>query len=305
MPITVKPGDPMVVIDLGDAGTVEISAKYIAKATVPDPQPNPQPVGKTHAVYYMCWPTSGSPAFASIPAQFNEIRLAFAQSGPQGLRLVGSGSQSSDVFKTAIWNRRKAGTRVLISIGGQSGAVDTSNVAKFVADIEAIISTQTGPVDGIDWDVEAAALNKANVLAINQALIKAHPDWRISFAPNGSNVDAYLPVAVETYRSITRNVVYGQQFYDAVVTWGAAAGRINAAINAGLPPGVLLLGMMNPMSNEPAATQAKRWTVEVCAGFIRSALQSWKGFGGAYVWEAGRQRNADYAIQVGSALASS
>lgn len=321
MTLKIKLDEPLVEVDLGGGRTLRLTAHIVGGTPDPDPdpdptpepepEPQPQPASKTHAVYYMCWSNSGSPLFVKVNAAYNEIRLAFAQSiysaalGRKVLRLVGAGSQNVEEFKKAIAERRKKGHRVLLSIGGEHGAVDIANPENFAEDIEGIMRDQTGPLDGIDWDVEASALVKDKVMAVNRLVVAKHATWRISYAPNGNNIDQYLPVAVETYRSVTKNVAYGQQFYDAPVTWNDVTWRVNQAKAAGLPAEVILLGMMNPVAGESAEKRAKRWAVADCVAYVKNAKAL--GLGGAYCWEAGRDQepgegNASYPTAVASAL---
>jgi hypothetical protein len=303
--ITIAAGD---VIDVDTPlGTISLTVSFAARPGTPpvDPQPNPQPVGKLHAVYYMMWSTSGSPKFADLPKSFNQVRLAFAQTSWDAtlkrnvLRLVGSGSQDLATLKTSVQDARRRGVQVLISIGGQHGAVAIGTVDDFVRDI-ANISDSLGGLDGIDWDVEASVLDGQKVLAIDTALQKKFSNWVISYVPNGGNVGQYLPVAIASLK-VGNNVIYGQQFYDTEVSVGGAEGRIKEAISAGIPASRIYVGMMNPDPRETASLNLKRWTVEQCVSNMTYLLGRYPLLGGA-LWEAGRKDSPRYAVEVGKVL---
>jgi hypothetical protein len=142
-------------------------------------------------------------------------------------------------------------------------------------------------------------------LAINMGVTALRPNWIIGFVPHGGNVDQYLPVAVATVKAGMR-VQYGQQFYEATVSYNDAHWRIQQAIAAGIPVKSIYIGMMNWVQGWSDAAPDHFWDVNTCVSNMQRFLAEWPALLGAAYWEAGRiarsQDSATYPDRVGTVL---
>lgn len=246
---------------------------------------------KSVVLYHMMWSTSGSPALSSTPVNVNVIRMAFAQGDPPAL--TGWASDGQAEFVASANALRARGVRMTVSIGGAGGHVNIANRQTFVDGIMEI--NRIIPLDGLDWDLEGAAMDQSDVLWISAELKRLRgSDFAITMAPNGSNIDEYLPIALALHEAgnLTR---IGQQFYDAVVTKEAAMHRIDQAVAAGVPVEKYEIGMM--VGSEPIY-----WTVDTCVDNVNYFKAKYPGIGGGYLWEAKRAGTADWADSVGKLL---
>lgn len=275
-------------------GGVDYDVTLTPVTSPPTPVPTPTPVARrANVVYYMMWRTSGSPTLDRIPASVTELRLAFLQGAPS---LVGFGPYTdATAFRAALAPLRERGVRITGAVGGQAGAVNTAARDAFLAGVDNV--HKQVPLEGLDWDVEAAALRADDTLALSQA-VRDRYGWQVSMAPNGTNVDTYLPVGVELHRRGLLST-FGQQFYDAVVSYDAALGRIRAAVAAGIPADRYTVGMMLPRTGEDPATFAKRWTAQQCVDNMTALRTLYPGIG-SYLWEAGRPATLDTATRIGA-----
>jgi len=252
----------------------------------PTPTPDPDPVGSypsaVVSVYKMMWSVNG-PNISSIAAGCNEIRLSFLQGSPP--TQVGWGSQGQSSALSDIAAKVAAGVRIIWSIGGAGGAINTGARSTF---LDGIASARLGGnLHGIDWDIEASSLNQGDVVWISTQLKSLYgSEFAITMAPNGSNVGQYLPTAVALHRAGALDN-YGQQFYDAPVSLGAAKGRISEAIGAGLPESKISVGMM-------IGNSANYWTNAQCRSYYTDIRNTWPGIRKAYLWEASRSGTAEW-----------
>lgn len=270
--------------------SVTLSTSTVMPPVDPRVDPPATDESKTLAVYQMMWPGSGK-TITTVPAQCNEIRLAFAQGSQPAL--VGWANDGQAAFVAAAAAFRARGGRVVVSIGGEGGYVSTANHTSFLAGIANIRSQMGGNLDGIDWDIEASSMNPADVVAINLALKAAYgPLFRVSFAPNGSNIDQYLRAAVACQRAGCLDS-FGQQFYDSEVPVSDALWRVRQAIDAGIPANKITIGMM-------IAPDARHWTVQQCSDNYKRLLTAVPGLNGAYLWESSRPGTAQWANDVGA-----
>jgi len=238
------------------------------------------------SVYKMMWSSNG-PKLSDIPSGVNVIRLAFAQGSPPSL--VGWGNQEQSSFLSDVAVVRSRGGKILVSVGGSDGAVDTSNREAFLRGIDAI--NRQVKLDGLDWDIEASQMNQADVVFLAQQLKKTYgSSFAITFAPNGGNVDEYLPTALACHRAGVLDE-YGQQLYDSEVSVGAAEGRIQQALDAGLPQEKLSVGMM-------IASDRQHWTNTQCAENMKAIRQRWPGITKAYLWEASRSGTTQWVADM-------
>lgn len=263
-----------------------------ADSPPPPPPPPPTPAGgRQLSVYVKMWPGSKLPGLAEIARPgITEVRLAFMQ----GTKLVGWGSQTPAQARDDVEQLRGRGVRITASIGGESGSVNTADRTGWLAGIGAL-HAQIG-LDRIDWDVEASALRADDVLAISDSV---HARWGIlsTMAPNGSNVGAYLPVAVELHR---RGLLaaYGQQFYGSGggVSLADAKRRISEAVQAGIPARLIQVGMW--VGSEP-----KQWPMTTCENNLRAIGLQWRDIGGAYAWSETHAEIAEWARRMAAVLA--
>lgn len=239
---------------------------------------------KEIAVYNMSWSNSGA-ALSALPAKTNVIRLAFATQGSGQLRMVGYGPEGKSAFLSTLATRRSGGAKIIASIGGAGYPIDLSNTSARVSDI-VYIANDLGGLDGIDIDIEASTLNQSHVLSFAAALKSQFgANFAISMAPNGSNVSTYLTVAVALHNAGNLDS-YGQQFYDAEVSLAAAKGRIQQALDAGLPASKIAVGMM-------VGSSSVYWTNAQCRNYMTDIRDSY-GITKAYLWENSRAGTSEW-----------
>jgi hypothetical protein len=271
----------------GAGYTVELNYE-LPPGVDPTPVPDPDPVGNypsaVVSVYKMMWSTNG-PNISSIASGCNEIRLSFLQGDPP--TQVGWGAQGESSTLADIAAKVAAGVRIIWSIGGQGGAINTGSRTNFLNGIASARSALGGNLHGIDWDVEASSLNQSDVVFISTQLKSLYgSEFAITMAPNGGNVGQYLPTAVALHRAGALDN-YGQQFYDAPVSLAAAKGRISEAIGAGLPESKISVGMM-------IASDSNHWTNAQCRSYYTDIRNTWPGIRKAYLWEAQRAGTAEW-----------
>jgi len=151
------------------------------------------------------------------------------------------------------------------------------------------------PLDGLDWDIEGAAMDQADVVWISKELKRLRGDrFAITMAPNGSNIDDYQAIANELHRQDALDFI-GQQFYDAVVSKEAALGRVRQLVSGGLPQEKVGIGMM-------VGPDDKYWTVEECLEAVRFIKATYPNVRGGYLWEAGRAGTSDWSSRLASTL---
>jgi Glycosyl hydrolases family 18 len=233
------------------------------------------------AVYKMIYANSGSAPIGSIPSGCNEIRLAFAFGSPLGL--AGYGPEGKTALISAMSAFRAAGKRVILSVGGSGNSVTMSNATNFISQFDAIRTDLAGNVDGMDFDMEASGFTTQQAVDIAVGLKSRYGSaFAITMVPNGGNVSTYLPAAVAMHNAGALDN-YGQQFYDSQVSLSAAEGRIDEAINNGVPASKISVGMMNP----PGSVSNGYWDNPTCAANM-TAIRDKYGIHKAYYWEGAR-----------------
>ena len=165
-------------------GECEVLEKGKQMATLPNPL-----IG----AYFACYDSS-CPTLANTPTDprgvngYNTIFIfQVLPSGTSGkLSFDCSAVQSQASLKADIAAKRAAGICVILSFGGSGGYLAIKNQAiasTFISSLEAII-TAIGPVDGLDWDIEAGALYAAQMTSIGLALkAKYGAGFAITMAP--------------------------------------------------------------------------------------------------------------------------
>ncbi len=273
------------------------SVKFASGSTTPtDPggttgtAPMPFPA-KAAGLYHMMWSNSKSPKLSTTPANINVIYLAFAQGDPPSL--VGWTAQGEASFVTDAKALRAKGVRMVISVGGAQGYVNTSSRQNFVNGIMNINSKI--PLDGIDWDIEGSALNAGDIVWISTELKRLRgSNFAITMAPGGGHIHSYPPVAVELHKANALDLI-GWQFYDTVVSKEAALSRVNSLVSAGIPINKIGVGMM-------VGDADTYWTVDECITNFNYIKASHPNIRGGYLWEAGRAGTGDWANRVAPLL---
>lgn len=258
----------------------------VGPVPTPTPAPTPAPAGRTIAVYVM----DGVGNVSQVPRECNQIRVAFLQ----GSTLVEWGGDTPAQTAAALtaWRAGASDRRVLLSVGGQGGAVNLGALTVAFDRID-----DTFPVDGIDWDIEAGALDVPTAVAVSKALAKGREaSWVTAFTPpGGPPVTPYLEAAKQCQAAGLR-VQFGQQLYDTRIALAdvlAATGRAVTALGA---PSVVI-GCM--VGTDPA----KYSTVTLWETYAAAVRKQWPDIGGAYLWESARDGTAAWATAMGRALA--
>ncbi len=243
---------------------------------------------KVTALYHMMWSNSGSPQLRNTPAQVNVVNLSFLR-GSGVPRLPGWASQSQASFVADAKLLRARGVRIVASVGGEGSDVNLANREAFVQGVMNL-NAQI-PLDGLDWDIEGAAMGSSDVVWISKRLKTLRGNsFAITMAPNGNNIDQYRSIAVELHKQNALDLI-GQQFYDAVVSKEAAKWRVGQLVDAGIPQSKISIGMM-------VGSAAQYWTVDECLVATRFIKASYPGIRGGYLWEAGRAGTAEWAARL-------
>lgn len=247
--------------------------------------PVAQPTGRTLAVYMM----DGVGTIGQVPPECNQVRVAFIQGG--GLVEWGGDSPSTTASQLSGWRAAAASRAVLPSIGGQGGAVDMSSVAAAVRRVES-----TFPCDGVDWDVEASALDVARVVAVSRQLAAGREStWLTAFTPPGGPPVAVYLEAARRCQDAGLRVQFGQQLYDTRITLDDVLRQTSLAVSR-LGENSVVLGCM--VGSDPA----KYSTVAQWESYMRAVRDRWPGIGGAYLWESSRQGTAEWAQRMAGVL---
>ncbi len=268
--------------------TFSQSTPETVDAASEDPMPFPE---KAAGIYHMMWDTSESPPLSSTPANINVVYLAFAQGDPPSM--VGWTDQGEDTFISEADDLRDRGVRMILSLGGAHGHINTSNRQGIVDGVMDINSKV--PLDGIDWDVEGSTLNGDDIVWISTELKRLRgSDFAITLAPGGGAIHSYPPVAVELEKAGALDFV-GWQFYDTAVSKEDALNRVNSLVSVGIPIGKIGVGMM-------VDNTEKHWTVEECIDNFSHIKENHPDIGGGFLWEAGRPGTEEWASKVGPLL---
>lgn len=276
---------------------VELSADEApGSSTSPDPAV-PTAGGyplRALSIYKMMYSTSPAFALDTAPPETNVVRLAFAVGSSP--RLLGYGPEGEQRFKSTLSAWAASGRRVVVSCGGSGNATSTTDRAAFLAGVRAI-RADLGPDNchGWDWDIEKGTQTEDDLYALSMAMKEAYGDaWSISFVPG--DIDLYRKVAARLAAAGALDE-YGQQFYDAEVSEKAMMDRLAQAIDGGIPPERMSIGMM-------IAGDAKHWTNDVCVQRLAAARARYPGITKAYLWEGSRAGTARWAADMARGVAS-
>ncbi len=245
----------------------------------------------TVALYQMIYSSNT----LSMGFSANQYRLAFGFEQGGILQLAGGTSSGLATLKSTCEAKRAAGIRIILSLGGAHNTVNTGDRTGTANKIIAAAAT-VGGIDGIDWDIETgASFPTAGAIAISAAL-KANygANFGVTMAPNGSNIGAYLPAAVQLQQAglLTE---FGQQFYDAPVTLAQAKFRVGEAINAGIPASKYSVGMMIQ------AGSGSHWTNAQCLSYMAD-IRATFGVRRAYLWESQRTGTSQWVTDMNAIL---
>lgn len=251
------------------------------------------------AGYQMLW-SSDHDVLGSLPAQVNVVRLAFFNDGgtsPGGASpgIVGY----TDAGKATMFSQLRAfvnrGGKVTLSLGGGGQTLSLANPTNVVNRIKAVMTdlsdAQGTVITGIDWDIESGDFTDAGVFSVSQQLVQAFgANFAITMVPNGGNIGTYLPTAkrLNTAGYLTS---FGQQFYDAPMTYSAIDGRVNEYLSNGLPISKYAVGMMiGTDSSHPTEATYNSWFIQL--------QQAHPGLDRAYLWELSRPGTAQWAADM-------
>ena len=238
--------------------------------TSPDPQPYPARVA---AAYSQLYADSTAPPLSDVPGSINVVNLAFAAGTP--LALVGASPQGEEALLRDVRGLRSQGARVVLSIGGADGEVDTTARQAIVDSVLAI--NERIPLDGIDWDIEQSAVVPDDIVAISTELVKRRGDhFAVTLAPNGSTIDAYLPIARELAERGLLTMI-SQQFYDAPVSTPDALRQVQRIRDAGVPENRIGIGMM-------VGDSAGDWSIDECLDAVSAIRATYPEVRGGFLW---------------------
>jgi hypothetical protein len=268
-------------VHVGDSVTWRFDAE-------PDPTPNPAPTPATGAligVYMKVWNVDRVRA-ADLPAAANAVFLGFARNTPGAPpAMSGDTAFGLDVLKADLADLRTSGIAVGVSLGGSKGGIFYDNPATFVDGL-AQIHERLGGFDLLDIDSEQGVLTTSAIAAIDDRLATRLPNVRWTAAPNGSYIDAYLPIVAELSRR-GRLRYTAQQFYEGprAITADDVRDRIRQALGKGIPADQIGIGMM-------VGSTYQYWTPDQCESIYRMAVEEF-GVHHAYVWDLPRYGTAE------------
>jgi len=227
----------------------------------PPPSPMPAPSGHWLVGY---WHNFTNPSGATFPISqvsndWDTIIVSFADNAGNGnISFTVDPNAGTDAqFIADVAAKRKAGKKVVLSVGGQNGSISLDNatmVTNFVSSAYAII--QKYGFDGIDLDLETGvsqntALQTNLVTAMRQLKAKVGPNFYLSMAPEhpyvqggyvayGSIWGAYLPIIDALRADLTE--IHVQYYNNGGFTYDNAGNQqVQEGTVDGLVAGSLML----------------------------------------------------------------
>jgi len=262
------------------------SVVSVLAKVAPDPEPGTMVYPAREIALYKMMFSTNQPLLSTTPPEVNVVRMAFGMGSP--LALIGYGIDGRAEFIRQANIMRGKGIPFVLSVGGSAGVLDLTNADAFVASCVAI-KNDLGFLDGLDWDNEKGPNVPSQIRAIENALVKKFGSgFAITYTPG--DIDTYLKCAVACHQA-GQLTSYGQQFYDAEVSVDAAAGRIQQAINAGIPIQKISVGMM-------IASDAKHWTNAQCKANMIELRRRFPELRRVFLWEASRAGTAQWAADM-------
>ncbi len=266
------------------SGPVELTEE---EAPEPVPTPTPTPTqGPTISVYMM----DGVGRLDQIPAECTQIRVAFLQG--TGLVEWGGDSPATTAEGLTRWRAANVRRETVISAGGQDGLVGIEQIPATLSSI-----ARTMPIDGLDWDIEAGALNVDQSVRISKACAENRPNWLTCFTPPGGPPVARYLDAAEKCQDAGLRVQFSQQLYDTRITLEDVMRQMKLAVDRLGAPSVLL-GCM--VGDNPA----KYSTVAQWVAYMKAVKAEWPTIGGAFLWESSRPGTAAWAKGIAGVLSS-
>jgi myo-inositol-hexaphosphate 3-phosphohydrolase len=239
--------------------------------------------------YKLMWSSDSS--VLNVPTNGTELRLAFGRGDPPILSDGGWSAAGQTAAVANLAQRRQAGQKIIWSIGGEGGTVNTANRSGFVNGVKAfaakLAAVSGGGLDGLDWDIEVgSSFPTADVIAISSQL-KADlgANFAITMAPNGNNKAAYRAAAAQMHAAGCLDNI-GQQYYDAPVSLSVAIGNLQEYINAGIPASKMSVGMF--MSSNVAGGS---WSLSTCVTNM-TAIRQQLGIRRCYLWTNNSENGA-------------
>lgn len=138
--------------------------------------------------YWKKWKSDNSVTLGDVDPRYNVVFLAFAESaGTDGTLAFEQYVQSNDSFRADLKKLQDRGTRVVLSIGGQSSRVHIDSEAKR----QKVLNSLVGLVDkygfdGIDWDIENQSIHVDNIVWVSNALKDRYgKGFAVTITPQG------------------------------------------------------------------------------------------------------------------------
>ncbi len=226
------------------------------------PAPSPAPASGHWLIGY--WhdftnPSGNTFPISQVTNDWDVIVVAFADNAGNGnISFTVDPNAGTDAqFIADVAAKRKAGKKVVLSVGGQNGSISLDNateVTNFVNSAYAII--QKYGFDGIDLDLETgvtsgAAIQTNLITAIKQLKAKVGPSFYLSMAPEhpyvqggyiayGSIWGAYLPIIDALRNDLTE--IHVQYYNNSSFTYdNASMQTVQQGTVDGLVAGSLML----------------------------------------------------------------
>jgi chitinase len=226
------------------------------------PSPSPAPASGHWLIGY--WhdftnPSGNTYPISQVTNDWDVIIVAFANDAGSGnISFTVDPNAGTDAqFIADVAAKRKAGKKVVLSVGGQNGAISLDNateVTNFVNSAYAII--QKYGFDGIDLDLETgvsmgAPIQTNIVTAMQQLKAKVGPTFYLSMAPEhpyvqggyvayGSIWGAYLPIIDALRNDLTE--IHVQYYNNSSFTYdNASMQTVQQGTVDGLVAGSLML----------------------------------------------------------------
>jgi chitinase len=229
--------------------------------TPPAPAPTPPASGHWLVGYWHDFTNPSGPTYpiAQVSNDWDVIIVSFADNAGNGAigLTVDPNAGTEAQFIADIAAKRKAGKKVVLSIGGQNGWITLDNatmVTNFVNSAYALI--QKYGFDGIDLDLETGvsqntALQANLVTAMKQLKARVGPSFYLSMAPEhpyvqggyvayGSIWGAYLPIIDALRADLTE--IHVQYYNNGGFTYDNASNQqVSEGTVDGLVAGSLML----------------------------------------------------------------
>ena len=229
--------------------------------TPPSPAPAPASAGHSLIGYWHDFTNPSGPTYpiAQVSNDWDVIIVSFADNAGNGAisLTVDPNAGTEAQFIADIAAKRKAGKKVVLSVGGQNGSVSLDNatmVTNFVNSAYALI--QKYGFDGIDLDLETGvsqntALQTNLVTAMKNLKAKVGSSFYLSMAPEhpyvqggyvayGSIWGAYLPIIDALRNDLTE--IHVQYYNNGGFTYDNAGNQqVSEGTVDGLVAGSLML----------------------------------------------------------------